>query len=187
MSVVRLIARPMLATAFVTQGFHMLRHPGPRAERAAPLVTSLADTTGLPQNPELMVRVNGATMVGAGVMLATGTMPRVASALLAASLVPTTYVDHAYWAETDPQTRANQRAQFHKSVGLLGGALLASVDTAGKPGLVWRTRHAARDARRAAATEARIASAEAKSLRRGVRRRRPFVQVVKRPVTLTLP
>ncbi|SII67335.1 Uncharacterised protein [Mycobacteroides abscessus subsp. abscessus] len=28
---------------------------------------------------------------------------------------------------------------------MLGGALLASVDTAGKPGLWWRTQHAAED------------------------------------------
>ena len=28
---------------------------------------------------------------------------------------------------------------------LLGGALLASVDTAGKPGLAWRAQHAAED------------------------------------------
>ena len=31
---------------------------------------------------------------------------------------------------------------------MLGGALLASVDTAGQPGLVWRAQHAAEDLRK---------------------------------------
>jgi hypothetical protein len=31
---------------------------------------------------------------------------------------------------------------------MLGGALLASVDTAGRPGLMWRAQHAAEDLRK---------------------------------------
>jgi uncharacterized membrane protein YphA (DoxX/SURF4 family) len=90
-------------------------------------------------------------------------MPRLASTLLAASIVPTTAIEHAFWDETDPARRSQSRSLFLKNVGLLGGLLLASVDTAGKPGLVWRakqasrmTRREARHAKRAAAREARL-------------------------------
>lgn len=144
------------------------------------MVESLAGVTGLPNDPELMVRANGATMTICGLMLATGKFPRVASALLAASLVPTTYVGHPFWSETDPVVRQQQKLHFQKNLGLFGGALLASVDTGGKPGLAWRTRHAAQDAGRAA-------KHEAKALRREAKRTRPLVKVVKRPVKLTLP
>lgn len=158
MNLVRRCARPMLAAVFVTGGFEALRHPGKRAEMAAPLVSKVADLTGLPEDPELMVRANGATMALAGLMLATGRMPRVASTLLAATLVPTTVVGHPFWSEPDPAARKMHQTQFSKNLGLLGGVLLAAVDTAGKPGLTWRAQHAARSVRR----EARLATANAK-------------------------
>ncbi|MBK7722783.1 MAG: DoxX family protein [Austwickia sp.] len=180
MSLVRLLARPMLATVFITGGLDALRHPGKRAEKARPLVQSVAGVTGLPNDAELMVRANGATAAIAGLMLATGKMPRVAGGLLAASLVPTTYAGHPFWTEGDPDVRRQEQIQFQKNVGLLGAVLLASVDTAGKPGLVWRTRAAAREA-------SRTAKLEAKALRKEAKRTRPLVQLVKRPVKLTLP
>lgn len=158
MNLVRRCARPMLAAIFVTSGFEALRHPGKRAKMAAPLVSKVADLTGLPEDPELMVRANGATMVVAGLMLATGRMPRVAGTFLAATLAPTTVVGHPFWSEEDPTARKAQQIQFNKNLGLLGGVLLASVDTAGKPGLTWRARHVGRSARR----EARLAAANAK-------------------------
>lgn len=180
MSVVRLIARPMLAAVFVTGGLDALRHPGKRAERARPMVESLAGMTGMNADPELLVRANGATMAAAGLMLATGKLPRVAGGLLAASLLPTTYAGHPFWQETDPVARQQQKIHFEKNLGLLGAVLLASVDTAGKPGLAWRARQAAREANRAAKLEAKV-------LRQEARRTRPLVQIVKRPVKLTLP
>ncbi len=180
MSLVRRLARPMLAAVFITGGLDTLRHPGKRAENARPMVESLAGMTGLPNDAELMVRANGATMAISGLMLATGKLPRVAGGLLAASLIPTTYAGHPFWKETDPVARRQQRVHFQKNVSLLGGVLLASVDTAGKPGLAWRTKQVAREASRAA-------KLEAKALRREAKRTRPLFQIVKRPVKLTLP
>ncbi len=158
MSLVRRLARPALAVIFVSGGLDALRHPGGRTDAAAPMVEKLAELTGLPNDPELMVRANGATMAFAGLALATGRLPRVAGGLLAASLVPTTYAGHPFWTETDPQARKMQLIQFQKNVGLLGGVLLAAVDTSGKPGLAWRARNAAKVAKR----EARLAAAEAR-------------------------
>ena len=66
-------------------------------------------------------------------------MPRASVDLaLAASIVPTTPIDHAFWDETDPAKRKAQRVQFLKNMAMMGGVLLATVDTAGKPGLAWR-------------------------------------------------
>lgn len=157
MSLVRRIARPMLSAVFVTGGIASLRTPGGRAQLAAPLVSKVADSTGLPNDPELMVRANGATMALAGLMLATNHLPRVAGTLLAASIVPTTLAGHAFW-EKEGDAAAADRIQFFKNLGLLGGLLLAAVDTDGRPGLSWRARNAVRSGRR----EARLASAQAK-------------------------
>jgi hypothetical protein len=99
-------------------------------------------------------------------MLATGTFPRVAAMTLAGALVPTTYTAHAFWTVKDPATRAQQKVHFLKNVGLLGGVLLASVDTAGKPGLAYRTKHAKSDVCRQAALTKIEAKLAAKSARR---------------------
>ncbi len=93
-----------------------------------------------------MVKINAAVQIGGGVLLATGKAPRLASLALAGSLVPTTVVGHDFWNETDPAKKAAQRTQFLKNVSLLGGLLIAAVDTEGKPSLGWRGRRAARHA-----------------------------------------
>ena len=76
-------------------------------------------------------------------MLSIGKLPRVAALALCGSIVPTTLAGHRFWEETEPATRAQQRTHFLKNLGLLGGLLLATVDTAGKPSLSWRAKRAA--------------------------------------------
>lgn len=174
MSLVRLIARPMLATIFVVQGTKQLRNPEPLtpaaaafAEQAGPTLQRLAPW--LPSDPKTMVRLNAGVHVGAGLALATGRMPRLAALALAATLVPTTWAGHAYWRIDDPAERDAQRIQVMKNAGLAGGLLLASVDTEGKPGLSWRARRAARDARRAGKLAARDARRAGQTARREAR------------------
>ena len=169
MTVVRRIARPMLAAIFVTSGLDSLRHPAGRAQMAAPLVKALAGPLKLPDDPELMVRANGATMLAAGAMLGLGKLPRLAALALAGTLVPTTYAGHAFWTVEDPAARAQQKVHFLKNVGLLGGVLLASVDTAGQPGLAYRARRVSFEARRQTALAKRQARHAAKSARRGAK------------------
>jgi uncharacterized membrane protein YphA (DoxX/SURF4 family) len=88
----------------------------------------------------------------AATLLATGRLPRVAATVLAVSLVPTTLAGHRFWEGTDPQARAAQRIHFLKNTAMLGGLILAAVDTEGRPSLGWRARRAARRAVRALPT-----------------------------------
>ena len=169
MTLVRRVARPMLAAMFVVGGLDQLKHPGTKADTARPLVEKLAPAIGLPDDTELLVRANGAAMVGAGSLLALGKLPRLASTVLAATLVPTTVAAHSFWQEQDPEVRAKQKVQFLKNLGLLGGLLLAAVDTEGKPGLAYRAHmvnasahRAARQTRREARHVAHAAAREAK-------------------------
>jgi putative oxidoreductase len=169
MTLTRLVARPMLASMFVVGGLNSLRNAPKLAAAAEPVtdkVTEFADKLApeapIPHDPTTLVRINGAVQLGAGLLLATGHAPRLSSAALAATLVPTTAAGHRFWEEKDPAARAQQRIHFFKNVSMLGGLMLASVDTDGKPGLAWRARRAARDARREARHLAGTAKREAK-------------------------
>ncbi len=169
MTLVRRIARPMLAAIFISGGLDQFRHPGRKSEAARPIVEKIAPMLGLPQDTELLVRANGVTMVAAGTMLALGRFPRVAAGVLAVSLVPTTIAGHAYWREEDPERRAQQRTQFLKNVGLIGGVLLAAVDTEGRPGLAYRAHLAGDSVQRAAKTTRREAGHAAHTAARETR------------------
>lgn len=168
MTVTRMIARPMLASMFVIGGVQTFKSASQAAGRAQPVTEKVvpalkkaAPGLPVPEDPATLVRINAAVHVGAGLALATGHFPRLSSAVLAASLVPTT-ATHQFWNESDPGQRANQRIHFFKNVSMLGGLLLASVDTDGRPGLVWRARHASRDVRREARHLGSSARREAK-------------------------
>lgn len=228
MNPVRTLARPLLASVFVTGGVDMLRNAGSlapvaepvtskvveaaqpvadrAAEAAAPAVEAAAETVvdlaeqasdalpdaaspvadlaadaarplagepllsgseprtphvELPDDPELLTKVNGGVMVGAGLLLAIGKLPRLSAAALAATLVPTTLAGHRFWEIDDEGERTAQQIHFMKNVALLGGLALAAVDTQGRPGVAWRARNAGRSARREAKLARRVATAEA--------------------------
>ncbi|MEU6888760.1 DoxX family protein [Streptomyces viridosporus] len=151
MSLLRVVGRPMLASMFVAGGLESVRHPQHVAPAAEPVVRPVADRVPLlPDSTEQSVRLNGAVQVAAGLLLATGRMPRSAALALAVTLVPTTLAGHRFWEEEDPEQRVQQRIHFLKNLAMLGGLLIAAGDTGGAPSLLWRSRHAARDLRREA-------------------------------------
>ncbi len=144
----RRIARPMLAAAFIGQGIEALRNPTAAAEAARPALDGLRAlrepvASGIPRDPETAARIIALAQIGGGLLLASGRVPRLASAALAATVVPANLGAHMFWAESDPQTKATKRRDFLSDVSLLGGLVIASADTAGKPSLGWRGRRAA--------------------------------------------
>ena len=170
MTIVRLAARPLLASMFVVGGIDSLRTATAKAGAAEPVTDRLVPllqklVPQLSDDPTTLVRINGAVQVAAGLALATGRMPRLSSAVLAATLVPTTAAGHRFWEETEPATKKAQRVQFFKNASMMGGLMLAAVDTEGKPGVAWRARRAAADVRREAKGLARSARREAKLAR----------------------
>lgn len=155
MTVSRTIARPMLASIFVVGAATALRNTSGPAAKADPVTSRLvplARKAGipLPEDPETLVKLNAGVQIGAGLALATGRMPRLSAAVLAGSLIPTTAAGHRFWEHDDDATRTQQRLHFFKNVSLIGGLIIAAGDTEGRPGVAWRARHAAKDARREA-------------------------------------
>jgi uncharacterized membrane protein YphA (DoxX/SURF4 family) len=105
----------------------------------------LPDPVGssVPSDARTFAQVNAAVQIGGGLLLATGKAPRVASAALAFTVLPANLGAHMFWSESDPQVKAQKRREFLTDLSLLGGLMIASADTAGKPSLGWRGRRAA--------------------------------------------
>jgi uncharacterized membrane protein YphA (DoxX/SURF4 family) len=167
MTMVRRLARPLLALPFIQMGADQFRHPTPTVEAARPvlepLVAKAAGATALPDNPELVVRAGGAVLAGSSVLFALGRAPRLSALLMTTSLVPTVYATGQFWKETDPVLRREKRGHVLATLGLVGGALLAAVDTEGRPGVAWRAEHASHSAKKSA-------TRATKDTRRAVRR-----------------
>ena len=147
---VRRIARPLLAAPFIYGGISTLRKPQDRVPGAAPVVEMIAETADkqlpvqVPRDVEQYVKANAALQVGAGALFALGRLPRLTSLALAGSTVPTTLAGHRFWEEDDPKVSFEKIAHFVKNLGLIGGLLLATVDTEGKPSVGYRARKAAK-------------------------------------------
>jgi uncharacterized membrane protein YphA (DoxX/SURF4 family) len=138
----------MLSAAFIARGVDALRAPKPAADAARPTLEGLSKLpdpvgTNIPSNAETVARINAGVQIGGGLLLATGKLPRLASAALALSVVPGSLGAHAFWSESDPQRKAEERRAFLTDISLIGGLIIAAVDTEGKPSLGWRGRRAA--------------------------------------------
>ncbi|MGH8970986.1 MAG: DoxX family protein, partial [Actinomycetes bacterium] len=73
MTVVRRLARPMLASVFISGGLEALRNPEPKVPAAQDVAPPIAAKLPyLPEDPESLVKINGAVQVGAGTLLALG-------------------------------------------------------------------------------------------------------------------
>ncbi|WP_405061069.1 DoxX family protein [Kribbella sp. NBC_01505] len=176
MTVVRALARPLLSVIFVVQGANSVRNPEPLVSKAQPVTDRLVPVLKkaapaqigdrIPETTVNLIRLNGAAQVLGGLALATGKGRRLGATLLAATLVPTTLAGHAFWQEDDKSAKAQQRIQFMKNLGLMGGLLLAAVDTEGKPGVAWRAGHGAKAAKRETKRGAKAAKREARQLAR---------------------
>ncbi|AJT41382.1 DoxX family protein [Psychromicrobium lacuslunae] len=140
MSFIRTIARPLLASTFIVAGVERIRHADETAHSLGAVLRPVANA--LPNADEkLLAKAFGGVQLGAGILLAAGKLPRFAGFLLTITSTLNTAAEFSAADTSTAEGRRWQRAQLLKNVSLLGGVLLASVDTAGKPGLAWRAEH----------------------------------------------
>jgi putative oxidoreductase len=170
MTPLRAVARPMLASIFVIQGYDTMLHPEKVAARAEPVVRPVAELVPVvPDKTEDAVRLNGAVQFTAGSLLALGIWPRLSALAIAVTLVPTTVAGHRFWEAEDDKERAQQRIQLLKNLAIFGGLLIAAGDTAGRPSLAWRSRYAVRSVRRDVALATRAAKVSGRAGARAAR------------------
>jgi len=149
MSLARRAARAALAASFISGGLDQLRNPQPKAGPASPIAKPIADRVPqLPNDPESLVKLDGAIKIAGGLGLVFGPFARPSALLLAGSLVPTTLAGHRFWETTDPDQKVSDRVEFFKNVSLIGGLLIAALDTGGRPSVPYvagKAAHAAAD------------------------------------------
>lgn len=116
---IRTAIRTLLAGVFIVGGWGAMSKPGGRPQKVA--------AAGIPAAEQAVI-LNGVLMVLAGVLLCLGILPRVAAALLAGSLIPTTIVGHPFWKEEPGPEREQQLTQFLKNMGLIGGLLMVVIE-----------------------------------------------------------
>ncbi len=116
------IARPLLASIFISGGLGQLRTPGGRAVPVKKALNSLAIDLG-DNGADMLVKVNGGVMVGAGAALAVGIFPKCAALALIGSLAPTTAIGHPFWAQSDAKAKNMHLTQFLKNAAIVGGLL----------------------------------------------------------------
>ncbi|MFJ6002698.1 DoxX family protein [Arthrobacter sp. NPDC092385] len=155
MTLVRVIARPLIASGFVFSGVDRLRTAGATAPQLKQVLASVTKVvpaaTAVTGNEKLVGQVLGATQVGAALLLSIGRFSRVAALLLTVTASVNTLVDYRSADGSTAEGKKARRSQLLKNLSLVGAVLLAAVDTNGRPGIAWRAGHLATDARKNAA------------------------------------
>lgn len=145
MKFLRGAARTLLAGYFVINGVKAWRKPDEVTDDAQPLASTISRWANkaipptaavhLPEAPQTWVRICGATQVVAGAMLATGVGRRVGAAVLS-----TTMVVKLIGSRTLPHGGTET---FTENAAVLGGVILAALDTQGRPSREWKKAQAA--------------------------------------------
>ncbi|CAL8898570.1 hypothetical protein KVA01_15260 [Kocuria varians] len=169
MSIVRRLARPLLATGFIAGGVDAFRNSSAAAQQLDPVLKAVESVA--PQlrpvtaNRAVVAQGIAAAQVGAASLLAISKLPRLSSTVL---LGTTALNGYSQYRSADASTREGKearRAALLKNVSLLGAVMIVAVDTSGNPSLAWRASHLADDVRKNAAkvskdTKKKIAQAE---------------------------
>ena len=110
-----LIGRVLFAMIFIASG---MNHFFKLNEGAA-----YATAKGIPAAKAMTV-VSGLMILLGGVSVLLGWHRFIGAGLIVIFLVPTAFVMHAFWKETDPMMMQNEMAHFMKDMALVGAALL---------------------------------------------------------------
>jgi uncharacterized membrane protein YphA (DoxX/SURF4 family) len=169
MSIVRRIARPLLATGYVANGVESFRNSSSAAQHLTPTVSAFAKAVPQAgpalQNPAMVAQGLAAAQVGAALLFGLGKLPRLSAGVLVTTTALNAYADYRAAEASTPEQKAARRGSAFKNVSMVGAVMLAAVDTEGNPSLLWRAEHLAGDVRKNAGklgrdTQKQVAKAE---------------------------
>lgn len=123
-SLLQTAGRMFSAPIFISGGYSAVTDPAGKAAMAESTLDAIREyVPGLPDDNELLVRINGGVQILAGTTLLLGIKPRLSALALAGSLIPTTLAGHSFWEMEGGEAKAHQ-TQFSKNLAALGGLLL---------------------------------------------------------------
>jgi hypothetical protein len=115
MDVVLVIGRVLFALIFINSGIaHLTKLEA---------MTGYAKYKKVPA-AKLSVIVSGLMILVGGLYIALGIYADLGALLIAAFLIPTSFLMHAFWKETDATAKQNESIGFFKDVAMAGAALI---------------------------------------------------------------
>lgn len=121
MDVLVLIGRVLFGMLFVGSAVGHLTKTNDMASRA--------ESRGIPM-AKVAVASSGVLLLVGGLMMVLGGWVDLAALLLVVFLVPTAVLMHAFWKESDEQTKYLEQVQFMKDMAMAGAALMLFVGSA---------------------------------------------------------
>lgn len=115
MEIIFLVGRILFAIIFVASALGHLT--------ATSAMAGYAKSKGVPAAKAATI-LSGIVMLVGALLVATGYYGDLGALLLVAFLLPTAFLMHAYWKETDPMTKMNEQISFNKDISLAGAALI---------------------------------------------------------------
>lgn len=116
MDILLLIGRVLFVLIFLASGMGHFR--------MADMMAGYAGSKGVP-SPKAAVQVSGLVILVGGLSVALGIYADLGALLLIAFLIPTAFLMHAFWKETDAMAKSTEQIAFLKDLALAGGALFA--------------------------------------------------------------
>ena len=110
-----IIGRVLFALLFISSGVNHF------AQNSA--MTAYAKYKKIPM-AKIAVYISGLMLVLGGIYIALGFYADLGALLLAIFLIPTAFLMHAFWKESDATAKANERIAFFKDLSLAGAALI---------------------------------------------------------------
>lgn len=107
-----IIGRVLFSLIFLASGFGHFK--------AVDAMAGYAKSKGVPA-AKLSVQVSGLLLLVGGVLTIIGNA--IGALLLVIFLVPTAFLMHAFWKETDAMAKMTEQTAFLKDIALAGGAL----------------------------------------------------------------
>lgn len=113
-----LIGRILFAPIFLSSAMGHLRN--------ADAMAGYAGSKGVP-SPKAAVQLSGLMILVGGLSVLLGVYADLGALLLFLFLIPTAFLMHAFWKETDAMAKMNETIAFFKDLALAGAALFAYV------------------------------------------------------------
>lgn len=115
MDVIVLIGRIMFVFLFLSSGLNHFKN--------RQMMAGYAQSKGVPA-PMLGVLGSGALQIVGALSVLLGIWADLGALLLFIFLVPTAFMIHSFWKESDPQAKGLEQIQFSKDIALAGAALM---------------------------------------------------------------
>ncbi|UGT41183.1 DoxX family protein [Nocardia yamanashiensis] len=115
MDVLVLIGRVLFVLLFLSSGFGHIAQ--------ADAMAQYAKFKGVPM-PKPAVLASGVLLIAGGLSVLLGVWADLGALLLFVFLLPTAFLMHAFWKETDPQAKQTEMVSFNKDLALAGAALM---------------------------------------------------------------